>query len=171
MLKLGAFISLLTLMESGYGNAKSTDKEFLKTMRMVKTLSERLLRLRMQFLDRKEIDKLVADVHKHQVVCRPKDVVIREQKEIDKLNSVTVITDDDFLDLVQWTIENTCKVCTNCGPEIEQCALRELWLKHDIAPLYPDATDSCPYQYGEEWQNNSPVGSVGEAYLKALKGA
>lgn len=167
-LKLAGANSLFEEIVDWHSKDKKPDKEYLRMARTCSTLSGKMLQIRMKAADSIEQMKLLKDSHKHRLVLRPADQTIRERKEIERLNDITAFERDDFLNLASWTIETTCKVCTNKGHEVEECELRVLWLKYGVDPLGPDATDNCPYQYPEEYKEPAgPIGDVGEALLKA----
>jgi hypothetical protein len=169
-IKAGAIETLFIAMDEAYTKVKNVDKELLKCVRTCKTLTDKILRIRMRYLDKDEIDKLIEQVKRHQVVVRPTDIALREQKEIDKLNQKTVVETDDFINIASWTIENTCKKCTNCGDEVTDCELKKLFIKYDLAVLGADATENCPYQYKADFDDHE-LGDLGLELVKARIGA
>lgn len=147
MMQVGAMHTVFDLVDQEYSKLKNTDKEFLRCARMCKTLTGKMIKIRTSYMDGVEVDKLLEQVLRHRIVIRPTDVALREQKEINKVNDKTIMETDDFLDLVGWTIETTCKVCTNTGEDVTECGLRKLMVKNDVEVFDASVKDKCPYQY------------------------
>jgi len=166
MLKLGAVESLFMKMEENYSQVKNVDKEMMKYIRTAKTFADKALRIRMKYMDIDEIVKLVEQTRKHRIVVRPRDKVIMEQKEVDKMQEVTVLKTDDFLDFVSWIINFSCVHCTNEGKEVEECGLKRLLIMNDVEVINADADRYCPYSYMEE--QAVPKGEKSEKVMKVL---
>ena len=147
MLEIGAMHTVYDAMISDYEKVKNTDKEFLRCAKMCRTLSGKMIKIRTSYMDASEVDNLLDKVIRHSIVVRPKDTALREQKEIDNVNRKTIMETDDFLDMVGWTIETTCKVCTNVGNEVDICGLRKLMIKYDVEVFDTTVKNKCPYQY------------------------
>lgn len=171
LIKLGAMTSFFNIMIATYSELKRHDKRLVALLDIAAKVGDLALQQRMRHLDKAVISKLIDSVKKHLVVVGPKDQVKREMQEVIKLNSVTLLTEEEICSWVEFDIENFCKYCKRQGQEVHDCYLRKLWVKRDVAPLYEDCKiDQCPYKYGEEWQQTSePMGDVGEAYLRALE--
>ena len=170
MIKMGAIISMFTDMEKDYKTVKSVDKEFLKYIRTAKTYSEKILKTRMTFMDRDEIEKLIVQVKKHKVAIAPNDQALKQLKDAEKYNGKVVIEEDDFINLAGWTIEKNCKQCTNIDKEVTDCELKKLWIKYDINCFDSTADVYCPYSYeiSEELkQFGNGLGTLGEKLLEA----
>lgn len=121
------------------------DKELLKNMRYAKTYLHKALESMLQPLDPTELNVLLRDISKMEVVVKYKDQAIREYNAMLKLNSVTPVETEDLLDIVEQAVN----ICVRCDrTDADKCRLRELFLKYDIEPLDKDAPGGkCPYKY------------------------
>lgn len=158
--QMGALISRLGEMRESFGQAKKKDMLLLFFISVAEKAADLAMRQRLKHLDRVEVELLMERVKKHRVVVMPNDEYKRGMKEIEQMNSLTHMSNDDVCNWAEITIENTCKICTNEGKEVAECALREIWLRNDIAPLYPDCEpEECPYQYSKK-QSFATLGEV-----------
>jgi hypothetical protein len=170
MLKLGAMASFFQIMVATYRQLKRYDKRFVALMDFCGIAGELALHQRMKHMNQTEKDKILEKIKSHQVIVGPKDQIYREMEKAQKTCEFTVFTADEVCDWVGIDIENYCRKCTLKGQDIQDCYLRQLWVKHDVAPLYEDCpNDQCPYRYGDEWRDHEPMGNVEEAYSKAIK--
>jgi molybdopterin synthase catalytic subunit len=123
------------------------DKGLLKNMRMAKTYLHKALECMVQPLDAVELQVLLRDVNKMQVVVKYTDEAIREYERMKKMNGVTVIETEAFLDIVEQAI-NVCVTCENTGEAVNQCKWRKRFIEAEIEPPdYGAVEGKCPYKY------------------------
>lgn len=123
------------------------DKALLKNMRMARTYLHKALAKMIQPLDAVELKVLLKDVNKMQVVVKYTDEAVREYERMKKMNDVTVIETEAFLDIVEQAV-NVCVACENKGEDVEQCKWRKRFLEAEIEPLDCGAPKGkCPYKY------------------------
>ncbi|MDD4601479.1 hypothetical protein SDC9_04163 [bioreactor metagenome] len=144
-----------------YENAKSTDKKFLADLRRGKAFLQRAIDKRLDYLDKTAALNLMESMSKIEVMFLPKVEAKKAYQDLAKLQSVLPMYISDFEDWYEFVIENTCKVCKRS--DYENCPARRVLEKYDVCPNDPGAVARCQYGYNDE-----PVGSVGEAFIKAL---
>lgn len=164
-IKLAGALTLLDDIVNWQSGAKQPEKEYLKNARHCRTLLNKMLEKRISYLDAVEKGKLIKDSAKHHLVLRPREMRQIDSRAVKNANEDTLVKKDDFLDCMSWLIERTCKICTNNGADVDECLLRKFFLNYHIEPFNCEATETCPYQYPQEYEA-VPIGTIGEEMLK-----
>ena len=146
-LTLAAFIGFME--ERADEAAKlGRSKDLVKFLRTSKTYADKALALFMLPLDNDEKDKLIAEIPKMSVVTKYKREALREFEEAKKIDNVTPVNTDDFIDIVEHAIVGACQKCTLTGEEADNCRLKKHFINYDIEPYDLKASaGKCPYQY------------------------
>jgi len=145
-LTLAAFIGFMS--ERAEESAKlGRSKDLVKFLRTSKTYADKALALIMLPLDNDEKDKLLEEIPKMSVVTKYKREAIREFEEAKKIDSVTPVSTDDFLDIVDHALV-ICRMCKLTSEDADTCRLKKMFIQYDIEPLDLNAPfGKCPYQY------------------------
>jgi hypothetical protein len=123
-------------------------KDLIKYTKMARAFSDKAMKIILENLDVQEQAKIIVESTKIQVVVKYKTEVAKERSELEKLDSITPMVTDDMLDLADRAIVGWCKTCKLTGNEADKCYLRNIMLKHNVAPLDLEAQPGkCPYQY------------------------
>jgi len=146
-LTLAAFIAFMS--ERAEESAKlGRSKDLVKFLRTSKTYADKALALIMLPLDADEKDKLIAEIPKMSVVTKYKREALREFEEAKKIDSVTPVSTEDFLDIVDHALSGLCVKCKLTGEDADTCRLKKLFINYDIEPFDLNAPEGkCPYQY------------------------
>jgi hypothetical protein len=112
--------------------------------------------------------KLIEAIQKLQLIFVPTDAARKQFAELAKLKSTVSIDQSDFQDWYEFLIESSCKTCER--QDYAECPARRILMKYDVFPYDPGATMRCQYSYVED-QVAKGVGTVGEALMRAMKGA
>lgn len=145
---LGGFVSWLEEKIPQLSASHANIKEVRRKLKTAKTLAYQAMEAIMQPLDVQEAAKTVAESRKMKVVTKYRDEAMREFKDFQQADDVTALKTDDYLDIVELTIEGHCKTCRLTGDQAESCNVRRIFIETDIEP--PDQyapVGKCPYQY------------------------
>ena len=146
-LTLAAFIAFLEVRIEEWQKL-GRSKIMLKYSKMAKAFADKVLAHIMEPLDLVERDKLISEIPKMQVVTKYRREAIREFEECKKIDSVTPVQTDDFIDIVEHAIVGACQKCTLTGDEADNCRLKKHFINYDIEPYDLKApAGKCPYQY------------------------
>ena len=131
-----------------YSDIPSTDKEFLRCLRMGYTWLNKALEARFGALDtdsKKDLQKNAAHM---QVLVVPNDKAKAEFKELEKMQSVLQIPLAEFEDWYGSVIQLSCGICKTKGCDFRNCRIRKLLMKYGIHPVNTTAgPDICQYSY------------------------
>lgn len=164
--RLSAMMVLIEEAINKYAKAKSTDKTFLKNLRMGRTNIQKALQFRADCLDPDAKQEFFKQAGRLEFMCMPKPEALKANKELLALRSVLPMKIEDFEDWYSVVIEGTCKVCRR--DDYKECQARRVMTEYGVYPVNPEATTTCQYSYIDDEQQG--VGLVGEAMLKALQG-
>ena len=146
-LTLAAFIGFMS--ERAEESAKlGRSKDLVKFLRTSKTYADKALALIMLPLDNDEKFKLLSEIPKMSVVTKYKRGAVRGFEEAKKIDSVTPVNTDDFIDIVEHAIVGACQKCTLTGEDADNCRLKKHFINYDIEPYdLKTPAGKCPYQY------------------------
>lgn len=127
----------------------NVNKEFMKVVRLLRTYSIKAASIMLKNIDPIEVNKVVKEIQKLELVSKYRNQAMREHDEVIKSNEMTHLKTDDFMDVVTHAM-NFCVNCGKLGQESTDCSLRRIWIENDI-PVYDcEAPEGkCPYQYKE----------------------
>ena len=119
----------------------------LKYARSASTFAMKTLEALMEPLDVSERAKILEESAKMQVTTQHTREAIRMHKEYEKLNTVTSLDTEDFLQVVEQAV-GVCQACKKVGDDAVNCGLRKVFAAQDIQVLDETApAGKCPYQY------------------------
>jgi hypothetical protein len=143
-LTLAAFTAFLDdTIELWQQIGRPTDQ--IKYAKTAKTFTGKVMEIMFKDLDKDEVNKVVAETKKMEVVTKYKTEAVRVHKEIQKLESVTPVETDELLGIIELALAS-CSVCEEPGGD---CKYKKLFIKQDIQPLNLDPpAGGCPYRLG-----------------------
>ena len=123
----------------------SRPKDQVKYAKMAKSFTHKVLDFMFIGLDQDEVQKILKELGKMQVVTRYHSEAVKEYEAMKKIDSVTPVETQDLLDIVQLALAS-CSVCEEPG---DDCKHKKLFIKYDMEPynLSP-GPGGCPYRIG-----------------------
>ena len=146
--RLDALLAVAEDVIELYEKVPSTDKTFMKCLRMGNTWLNKAMAARFGALDNDSREDLKRNVSHMQVMILPNDKVRQEIRELAKLQSVLHMPYDEFEDWYSAVIQLSCGVCRSKGHDFRGCPIRKILMKYGIHPVNTRATeDICQYSY------------------------
>lgn len=155
-----ALVALLEILINGYASAKSTDPEFLKYLRMGRTLIGKALTLRADALDPEAKAEFHKQVGRLEFICMPKAEAKKAHAELVALKTTIPMEIQDFEDWYEGVVDTTCKTCLKS--DYTTCQIRRVLMKYGVYPIDPEAKDKCQYCYVGTAEADKPVPEVGD---------
>ncbi|GEM_PF-1777874 len=145
VLILESFVGFLENMIKKMEDSKKP-KNIVKFAKMSKSFCYKVLDWMFEGLDQQYIHQLVKDIRKMEVITKYRNEAIRERKEMELLDSNTVVNTDDFNLIVEHALV-ICMQCKMCGEKAKNCKLRDVFIRNDVAVFNLEAGfNQCPYQ-------------------------
>ena len=146
--RLDALLAVAEDVIELYEKVPSTDKNFMKCIRMGHTWLNKALAARFGALDPDSKRDLQKNAAHMQVLLVPNDRVKEKFRELEKLQSVLHMPYDDFEDWYGSVIQLSCGICSSKGHDFRNCRIRKILMKYGIHPVNTKATeDICQYSY------------------------
>lgn len=171
-IRLSALALLIEPIIDEYSQAKSTDKDFLKYLRMGSTLINKALEMRGAALEKDAKADFVKQVRRLEFICVPTLEAKKAHAELLTLRSTIPMEIEDFQDWYSAVIETTCKRCYT--DNFAECPIRKVLSKYGVYPIDPEAKGKCQYSYvgtpeAEELQPvEGPMAVPADVYNAAL---
>lgn len=140
-----ALASLLEEIINDYAGTKSADPDFLKYLRMGRTMISKALKMRADALDLEAKDEFHRQVSKLELIFVPTLEAKKHYAEIAAMRSTLPMEVADFEDWYCGVIDSTCKVCLR--KDYTECQIRRVLAKYGVYPIDPGATTKCQYCY------------------------
>ena len=144
-IRLSALALLIEPIIDEYSQAKSTDKDFLKYLRMGSTLINKALEMRGAVLEQEAKADFVKQVRRLEFICVPTPEAKKAHAELLALRSTIPMEIEDFQDWYSAVIETTCKRCYT--DNFAECPIRKVLSKYGVYPIDPEAKGKCQYSY------------------------
>lgn len=142
-LTLAAFVGYLDERAEEWSKL-GRSKDSIKSLRMAKSFALRAVDSLFEGLDQDEKAKVLNELRKMDVVCKYKDEAVREYERMKKLDSVTPVESEEFMDICGQAL-GVCQVCESKEPE--NCKLRKLFVKYDVEVFeFSPGPGECPYK-------------------------
>nr|WP_092074964.1 DUF5651 domain-containing protein [Dendrosporobacter quercicolus]NSL49592.1 hypothetical protein [Dendrosporobacter quercicolus DSM 1736]SDN24045.1 hypothetical protein SAMN04488502_11548 [Dendrosporobacter quercicolus] len=166
-----ALVALIEETINGYASAKSTDPEFLKYLRMGRSMLAKALTMRGDALDSDVKIEFAKQLAKLEFICVPRQEAKKAHAEMLALKTIIPMQIQDFEDWYCAVIETTCKRC--CSEQYQECLIRSILTKYGVYPIDPEAKEKCQYSYvgtseAEELQQVVDDTVPAEAYNMAV---
>jgi len=143
-LTLAAFTTYLDDLIEEWTKIKRP-KDQVKYAKMAKSFTFKVLDYMFKGLDQDEVQKVVKELKKMQVVVKYSYQAVKEYEEMKKLDSVTPVETADLLEIVQLALAS-CSVCEEPG---DGCPHKKLFIKYDMEPINLNpGPGGCPYRIG-----------------------
>jgi hypothetical protein len=140
-----ALAAQLELTIDSYASAKNTDPEFLKYLRMGRTMLTKALIMRSDALDIDVKNEFAKQVSRLELICAATPEAKKAHKELLELQTTLPMELQDFEDWYESVIETTCKKCL-CE-DFTECKTRRVLVKYGVYPIDPGAIEKCQYSY------------------------
>ena len=144
-----------------YAGRKSTDPEFLKYLRMGRTMLSKAMEMRSAALDRDEQKEFFRQTERLELIFVPKAEAKKAYAELVALKTTIPMELADFEEWYSCVIEVTCKTCT--FENYAACPIRKILTKYGVFPIDPEAKDKCQYCYVGTDQIDKPEPVAGVA--------
>jgi hypothetical protein len=140
-----ALAAQLELTIDSYASAKNTDPQFLKYLRMGRTMLTKALTMRSNALDMDVKNEFVTQVSRLQLICVATPEAKKAHQELLALKTTLPMELRDFEDWYESVIETTCKRCLR--DDFTECKTRRILVKYGVYPIDPEAKIKCQYSY------------------------
>ena len=140
-----ALASMIEDIINDYAGTKSADPDFLKYLRMGRTMISKALKMRADALDPEAKTEFHRQVSKLELIFVPTLEAKKHYAEIAAMRSTLPMELQDFEDWYCAVIETTCKTCLKT--DYTECQIRRVLAKYGVYPIDPGATNKCQYCY------------------------
>lgn len=146
--QLDALLAVSDNVLNLYKDVPSTDKEFLKCLRLGCTWLNKALNTRLEKLSADSVKDLKKNLSHMQVLVVPNDQVRGKFQEMAKMKSIIQMPYSEFEDWYGTVLQLSCGVCRSRGQNFKDCIIRKILMKYGISPVNTRATeDICQFSY------------------------
>lgn len=129
---------------------KSDDVKFeLKHLKLLNTYTKKLINHMLCDLDAISKKTVREQCGKYRLLITYDSDAKNEVKNCKKMEDDVVLKTDDVLAIIDHGLAS-CSVCNFMDGEedkqVENCPIRKIWLKYDVAVLETDCGNGCPYR-------------------------
>ena len=124
----------------------STDKAFMKSLRMAHTWLGKALDRRFEFLEKDAYTDFIRHINHMDILFVPNDKAKKEREKIAAMQDSVYLSADTFEALYSAIIPYTCADCPR-KKDFKQCMLRETFMQAGILPVDSYAKEACQYDY------------------------
>lgn len=129
-----------------YEKTKDLDKEFMKYLRMSRTLLEKSITRRFNILDLDAAKQMKRAARQLEVVFVPEREARRRVEEVARMKKTLHLSMSDFEDLCECIMPRLCGVCS--GKNFRHCAWKEFLHRYQVEVVnYKADENTCPYSY------------------------
>lgn len=129
-----------------YEKTKDLDKEFMKYLRMSRTLLEKSITRRFNILDLDAAKQMKRAARQLEVVFVPEREARRRVEEVARMKKTLHLSMSDFEDLCECIMPRLCGVCS--GKNFRHCAWKEFLHRYQVEVVnYKADEKNCPYSY------------------------
>lgn len=121
-------------------------KKWAAVGKTIRTLLRKAFGERMYEIDPAQVLRIAGEWHKTKLILKTESVAVPVADDMANGDKMLTLPLDWYYVLVEWALEQQCKLCRMRGEQARMCKSRQMFLATDVPFACEEPGDGCPYQ-------------------------